>query len=108
MAEKDIERRLAHAVKTELHGWALKLVSPGVAGVPDRLVLLPGGRAVFVELKDTGERPRPLQRHIQGRLRKLGFPVWVVDSAEGVRKFIDAEGRMEDEVSAARLPGAMH
>lgn len=81
--EKDIERYLVRRVK-ELGGVAYKFTSPGHAGVPDRLVCLPPGRAWFVELKAPGQAPRPLQEAEIGRLRGLGFPVFVIDCREGV------------------------
>ena len=60
MREKNIESKLVKAVK-EKGGIAPKFVSPGLDGVPDRLVLLPGGKIAFIELKATGKKLRPLQ-----------------------------------------------
>ena len=60
MREKTIEAKLVTAAK-RLGGLALKFVSPGFDGVPDRLVLLPGGRLAFIELKAPGKKLRPLQ-----------------------------------------------
>ena len=62
MIESTVEKRLCKKVKNELHGWALKFISPGLSGVPDRIVLLPGGRIYFVELKAPGREMRKLQR----------------------------------------------
>ena len=67
----------------------MKLVSQGNNGVPDRLVLLPGGRCVFVELK----RPKygklsPVQVAQQNSLTSLGFDVRVISNTEGVDAFI--------------------
>lgn len=78
MREKTLERRLAEAVKA-MGGIALKFASPGFAGMPDRLVLLPGGKCGFVEVKQRGEKPRPLQEIRHGMLRRLGFKVYVLD-----------------------------
>ena len=80
MREKRLERRLAEAVKA-MGGIAPKFVSPGFAGMPDRLVLLPGGKCGFVEVKRRGEKPRPLQEIRHGMLRRLGFKVYVLDDA---------------------------
>lgn len=55
MKESEIEARLVRGVKA-LGGVAYKFVSPGNVGVPDRLVVLPGGRVIFVELKAEGGR----------------------------------------------------
>lgn len=75
MLEKDVESRFKHEV--EKHGcMCLKFVSPGFTGVPDRIVLIPGGRICFVELKAPGKKERPRQRYVQGLLRKLGFTVF--------------------------------
>lgn len=60
MREKTIEQHLVKAVKNS-GGIAPKLVSPGFDGMPDRLVLLPGGKIGFVEVKAPGKEPRPLQ-----------------------------------------------
>ena len=87
MRESYIERMLKKKVE-QVGGKALKFVSPGWAGAPDRLVLLPGGRLVFVELKAPGRKPRPLQLKRHEELLALGFDVVVVDSLEGVDEFI--------------------
>ncbi|WP_447875375.1 VRR-NUC domain-containing protein [Serratia fonticola] len=77
--ESVIEANLVKQVKAA-GGTAYKFTSPGRRGVPDRLVLLPGGRAVFVECKAPGEAPRPDQVREHNRLRALGFSVVVLDS----------------------------
>ena len=78
MLEKTLEHKFVTEVK-RVGGLALKFVSPGFDGVPDRLVLLPGGRLGFVEVKAPGKRPRPLQLARQRLLRRLGFKVYVLD-----------------------------
>ena len=60
-------------------GEFLKFVSPGHAGYPDRIVLLPGGRIIFVEFKRPGEKPRLLQKKRGERLKELGFEWKVID-----------------------------
>lgn len=87
MRERSIEAYLRERVK-KAGGIAYKWVSPGNNGVPDRIVALPGGRIVFVELKAPGRKPTPLQRVQQDRLRALGCDVRVVDSREGVDELI--------------------
>lgn len=86
MREKEIEERLRKVVKKS-GGIALKFTSPGFAGVPDRLVLMPGGQAIFIELKAPGKKARPLQMARHEMLRRLGFPVYVIDSMEGIEVF---------------------
>ena len=81
MREKTIEHRLVHIVK-KMGGLCPKFVSPGMDGMPDRLVLLPGARFAFVETKASGKKPRPLQLHRHEQLRQLGFRVFVLDSVD--------------------------
>ncbi|MBE6874160.1 MAG: VRR-NUC domain-containing protein [Ruminococcus albus] len=88
MNEKFIEQKLVKAVKNK-GGAALKFVSPGVDGVPDRIVLLPGGRIGFVELKSLGKKMQPLQERRKRQLEALGFRVWCVDTIEQVERVID-------------------
>jgi hypothetical protein len=80
MQEKITERKLAKAVK-QAGGIAQKFVSPGLDGMPDRIVLLPGGRIGFVEVKAAGKTPRALQLKRHRQLRELGFKVFVLDNA---------------------------
>lgn len=91
MSERDIERKLV--VETvRRRGVALKFVSPGCIGVPDRIVMLPDGKMGFVELKAPGKKPRPIQvRRIQ-QMRKMGFKVFVIDGVEQIGSVLDAIG----------------
>ena len=90
MLERFIEQKLVARVKRE-GGLCPKFVSPGSDGWPDRLVLMPGGKIAFVEMKVPGEKPRPLQRLRHGQLRDLGFRVYVVDSEEGIREVLEGK-----------------
>lgn len=56
MREKNVESAFIDAVKGQ-GGLALKLVSPGFNGMPDRLVIFPGGIIAFVEVKAPGKKP---------------------------------------------------
>lgn len=85
--ERYIEGYMRKRIK-EAGGWAAKWVSPGNAGVPDRIVIMPGGRVVFVELKAPGRRPTKLQWAQINRLRSFGCDVRVVDSVEAVDKLV--------------------
>ena len=88
MREKYIERKLTEAVK-KLGGLAPKFISPGLDGVPDRIVLLPHGKIAFVELKAEGETLRPLQVRRKRQLESLGFSVYCVDAAEQIGGILD-------------------
>ncbi len=79
--ESTVEKNLVKKVKAA-GGTAYKFTSPGRKAVPDRLVLLPGGRVVFVECKAPGEQPRTDQVREHNRLRALGFKVVVLDSKD--------------------------
>ena len=88
MREKDIEQELAARTK-EMEGIAPKFISPGFDGMPDRLVLLPGGRMGFVELKAPGRKPRPLQLVRHRLLRRLGFKVYVIDKINQIDSVLE-------------------
>lgn len=80
--EKQIERKFVEAVKG-MGGRALKFVSPGMSGVPDRIVLI-RGKAYFAEMKAPGEKMRPLQMRRKKQLECLGFGVFCIDSPEKI------------------------
>ena len=88
MREKIIEQKFRAAVKNA-GGLAVKFVSPGLDGMPDRLALLPGGRMAFVEVKAPGKKPRPLQEARHRLLRRLGFQVYVLDDEKQIGGIID-------------------
>ncbi len=88
MGEKQIEQALVREVKKR-GGICPKLTSPGFSGMPDRMILLPGGRMAFVEAKAPGERPRPLQMARHRLLRRLGFKVYVLDDESQIGGIID-------------------
>ena len=89
MRERHIEQLLCRAVKKN-GGIAPKLVSPGFDGMPDRLLLFPGGRAAFVEVKAPGAKPRPLQLARHRLLASLGFKAYVIDDETQIPILIDA------------------
>ena len=89
MREKQIETRLVKAVKAE-GGMCPKFVSPGMDGMPDRIVLMPGCHIGFVEVKAPGKVPRPLQTNRHRILRGLGFPVFILDDPEQIPGIIEA------------------
>lgn len=85
--EKEIESKLVRVVKQH-GGLCLKWVCPGWAGVPDRIILLPGGRIVFAELKrPKGGKLGPLQKWWADQLRALGFQHWTIWSQDDIAVF---------------------
>lgn len=97
MRENRVEGTLRKEVKAR-GGWAIKLL-PSVSGLPDRLVLLPGGRLLFIELKSPTGTVEPHQTVIHRRLRTLGFEVLVLSSPDAVRAWaqqVDASRSLKD------------
>lgn len=87
MRESALEARLVREVKKR-GGLCYKFVSPGAVGVPDRIVILPGGRVVFAELKaDTGS-PSECQKWQIRELRKRGADVRVLKGLDQVLEFL--------------------
>lgn len=85
--EREIESYFVKRVKQR--SWsAMKFVSPSMTGVPDRLILRPGGHAEFVELKAPGEKPTPRQLRVHAQLRGLGFKVSVLDSFAAIEGWL--------------------
>lgn len=86
--ESSIERQLKRTVEgLEDKIMCLKFESPGMSGVPDRVILLPGGHTVFVELKQPGKHERARQEYVQQKIRDAGFTVFSgVDSPEKIRR----------------------
>jgi len=88
MREKTVERKLVNAVKAR-GGICPKWVSPGLDGMPDRIILLPGRHFGFVEVKAPGEKPRPLQISRHRLLKRLGFHTYVLDGVEQIGGILD-------------------
>ena len=91
MRERPIEEKLVQAVRTK-GGLAPKFTSPGFDGVPDRLVLLPGGKIAFIELKAPGKTLRPLQVRRKRQLEALGFSVYCIDRPEQIETVLQEIG----------------
>ena len=85
MLEKTVEAALVARVKA-LGGMCDKFNS-GRRSVPDRIVILPGNRVIFVECKAPGKKPTPLQLRDHQRRQDLGCDVRVIDSVEAARAF---------------------
>lgn len=87
--EKYTEKQLRLMTKAR-GGLCLKFVSPGWNGAPDRIVLLPGEKMGFVEVKAPGQKPRSLQFFRHEQLRHLGFQVFVLDNPDDIGGTLDA------------------
>lgn len=84
--ERDVEKAFVKRVKA-LGGTAEKFTSPARRSVPDRLVTLPNGRMIFVELKAPGKEPTEKQALDHDRRRALGCDVRVIDTVEAANAF---------------------
>ena len=92
-SEKKIEKLLSAEVK-KLGGWCIKFLPFLVAGLPDRLCFLPDGILLIVEVKTTGQKTSAIQKVVHKKFNKIGFPVHVIDTSEGVRNLLkDYENR---------------
>ena len=92
MKESIIEARLRKAVE-RAGGRCLKFVSPGHTGVPDRIILMPGGRVFFAETKAPGKTERARQEYVQRKLREMGFEVF--SSVDNEEKIAEIEERIK-------------
>jgi len=88
MEERFIEKKLVEAVR-KMGGICPKFVSPGLDGVPDRIILMPGGRMAFAELKAPGKKLRPLQIRRKRQMESLGFTVYCIDGTEQIGGILD-------------------
>lgn len=88
LKESDIEKTLVKKVKA-INGLCIKLTSPSMAGLPDRMIFLPNGRFAFVELKANGKKARPLQVKRMNDFRKFGFKCYVIDDVKQINGVLD-------------------
>jgi len=86
-SEKVLEKKLVNSIK-EMGGWAVKFYSEFNTGLPDRIVMLPGGKIYFVELKSTGKKQTALQVAMGEKIKNMGFEVLVIDSEERLYNFL--------------------
>jgi hypothetical protein len=87
MKETRVESTLRVEVKKR-GGWAIKFL-PSVSGLPDRIILMPGGRIYFVETKSPTGTVAPHQTVVHNRLRALGFEVHVISTPESARAWVN-------------------
>ena len=70
-------------------GLCLKFNSQSMTGIPDRIILMKNGTVGFVEVKQKGKKPRPLQKLRMKQLRRLGFKVYTLDEKEKIGEILD-------------------
>lgn len=98
MRESEIEKILVDGIR-KLGGRAFKWVSPGNDGVPDRIVVLPGYPAIFVEMKTVTGKLTSLQRVQVGRLQKMGQDVRVLYGEKETQTFLqECRRKVQDEI----------
>lgn len=79
MTESTLERRIGLFCKA--HGLIYyKFSSPGRRGVPDRMIVGPGQKVMFLEIKAPGKKPTKLQLHEIAKLKENGFVAEWVDN----------------------------
>ena len=86
MLERDIEKAFVRRVKA-LGGMAEKFTSPARRSVPDRIVTMPDGQIIFVELKAPGKKPTDAQSRDHAKRRAMGCDVRVIDSLGAANAF---------------------
>lgn len=93
--EVSIEEHLRNSIEVCFEGLCLKLKWLGGVGFPDRVILLPGGRVIFVELKRPDGRKGPLQPWWANTLTRLGFHHEWIWSHAGVDRFVESLCRLK-------------
>ena len=88
MLESLIEQHLVKEVNRR-DGLCLKFNSQSMTGIPDRIILVKNGTVGFVEVKQKGKKPRPLQELRMKQLRRLGFKVYTLDEKEKIGEILD-------------------
>lgn len=88
MKESRIESRLVRMVR-DRGGLCYKFVSPGNPGVPDRIIITPAGRTVYVELKTEVGRLAAIQKWQHGEMRKRGADVRTLKGLDQVKAFVE-------------------
>ena len=88
MLESLIEQHLVREVNRR-DGLCLKFNSQSMTGIPDRIILMKNGTVGFVEVKQKGKKPRPLQELRMKQLRRLGFKVYTLDEKEEIGEILD-------------------
>lgn len=105
MKESAIEAKLVKGIR-EMGGLCYKFTSPGNPGVPDRIIILPGGQVIFAELKTEIGRLSSIQRWQTSELKNRGADVRVLKGLDQVKDFLREV--TPDEVYTTQLPAVRH
>ena len=87
MKEYAVEKHLVQKTQ-ERGGMCIKFTSPGMTGVPDRIVILPGGKIGFAELKAPEKKPRRLQKAVIRDLYRRRCRVATIDNLKSAEGFV--------------------
>lgn len=87
VSEKMIERYLVERAK-KIGLPCLKYSNPNMVGYPDRLLVLPAGRVIWVELKSKGRKPTKIQEARIVELSGMGHTVRVIDNKADIDELI--------------------
>ena len=102
VSERDVEAYLRRRVES-LGGLCLKFPAVYEEGIPDRLLVLPGGKTIFVEMKrPRGGKLSSMQKYQHSRLRRRGAVVFVLKNKGEVDRMLKEV--MPNEVHAAQIP----
>ena len=104
MLERDVEKALVREVRKH-GGIAPKFTSPGTAGMPDRIIILPKGKVCFVELKRPGQKPRPIQTRQMDRLTQLGCMARTIDHPNQIPRLIEEIQQQPTRKQPLQEPG---
>lgn|SRR5574344_218599 len=91
LSEKSIERYLVDLV-SRLGGICLKYSNPNMVGYPDRVVLLPGGVTIWIELKSAGRHVTKIQQIRIADMAAMGHKIFIADSKEDINEIIRNAG----------------
>lgn len=106
--ESSLEAYFREIVRRRLGGMVIKL-APTVKGLPDRIVLLPGGRIQLVELKTTSGSLSAIQRIKHDRILELGTEVAVLSGRAEVDRWVEKQFPSFEQIikDRARSPRGM-
>jgi hypothetical protein len=93
LTNKPLEKSIENVLREEVErqgGMCLKWTCPGHRGVPDRMILFPGGIIAFVELKRSGAKVKAggLQEWWREKIQSFGFPCYEISTVEQAKSLV--------------------